>query len=137
MPLQILFAVVLATVSAAPTLPPMDSAGSSEISAPSSRPTTSEDRFSSSSTIGSTSPIARPPASSAKALISDIRTPASTAKLTQWVAPPLVSPIAAAPILSPIQVSPYAYAVPALGSLELAAAPSTYSIEQHGYRIIY
>nr|XP_012139457.1 PREDICTED: POU domain, class 2, transcription factor 1-like [Megachile rotundata] len=137
----ILFVLVLASASAAPTLPPVASSGSSEISAPSSKPATLDDRLTSSSSglPPSSSPMVRPSASSGKALstISELRTPASTTKLTQWVAPPLVSPIAAAPILSPLQVSPYAYAVPALGPLELAAAPSTYSIEQHGYRIIY
>ncbi|XP_012139457.2 uncharacterized protein LOC105662364 [Megachile rotundata] len=136
----ILFVLVLASASAAPTLPPVASSGSSEISAPSSKPATLDDRLTSSSGLPpSSSPMVRPSASSGKALstISELRTPASTTKLTQWVAPPLVSPIAAAPILSPLQVSPYAYAVPALGPLELAAAPSTYSIEQHGYRIIY
>ncbi|XP_017767224.1 PREDICTED: eukaryotic translation initiation factor 3 subunit F-like [Eufriesea mexicana] len=77
-------------------------------------------------------------AASAKALttITEIKTPASTTKLAQLVAP-LATPVAAAPILSPLQVSAYAYALPALPQLELAAAPSTYSIEQHGYRIIY
>ncbi|CAK9817623.1 hypothetical protein ANTQUA_LOCUS9476 [Anthophora quadrimaculata] len=87
------------------------------------------------SATASTLPPGRSPASSGKALttLTEIKTPASTTKLAHLVAP-LATPLAAAPILSPLQ---YAYAVPALTSLELAPAPSTYSIEQHGYRIIY
>ncbi|XP_018306333.1 uncharacterized protein [Mycetomoellerius zeteki] len=73
-------------------------------------------------------------------LVSELKTPASTAKLTPLVAPiapiatPVIAPISrlayAAPVLS--QVSPYAYY-----SAPIAEIPSSYSIEQHGYHITY
>ncbi|KAK9298884.1 hypothetical protein QLX08_007927 [Tetragonisca angustula] len=121
----IVLVVAVATVHTAPTSPSAPRAEISEGSAslPTSTPTPAPALDSSSSSL----PPARS-AASAKALttITEIKTPASTTKLAHW--------LAAAPVLSPLQVSPYAYALPAL---ELAAAPSTYSIEQHGYRIIY
>ncbi|XP_053987932.1 putative uncharacterized protein DDB_G0290521 [Hylaeus volcanicus] len=91
-----------------------------------------------SSAAGLALPAGRSPASSGKALslISEIKTPASTAKLAHVIAP-IATPIAASPILSPLQVSAYAYALPAPAPVELVAAPSSYSIEQHGYRITY
>ncbi|XP_043516922.1 eukaryotic translation initiation factor 3 subunit F-like [Frieseomelitta varia] len=121
----IVLIVAIATVHTAPTSPSAPRAEISEGSAslPTPAPTPAPALDSSSSSL----PPARS-AASAKALttITEIKTPASTTKLAHW--------LAAAPVLSPLQVSPYAYALPAL---ELAAAPSTYSIEQHGYRIIY
>ncbi|KAK1129684.1 hypothetical protein K0M31_019400 [Melipona bicolor] len=120
----IVLVVAIATVHTAPTSPSAPKAEISEESASLPTPTpTPAPALDSSSSL----PPARS-AASAKALttITEIKTPASTTKLAHW--------LAAAPVLSPLQVSPYAYALPAL---ELAAAPSTYSIEQHGYRIIY
>ncbi|KYN40668.1 hypothetical protein ALC56_04977 [Trachymyrmex septentrionalis] len=68
-------------------------------------------------------------------LVSELKTPASTAKLTPLVAPiapiatPVIAPVSrlayAAPVFS--QVSPYAYY-----SAPIAEIPSSYSIEQHG-----
>ncbi|CAL7941482.1 unnamed protein product [Xylocopa violacea] len=83
-------------------------------------------------------PARSPSFAKALSTITEIKTPASTTKLAHLVAP-LATPLAAAaPILTPLQSVPaYAYALPSLPPIELAAAPSTYSIEQHGYRIIY
>ncbi|KAI4489163.1 hypothetical protein M0804_004661 [Polistes exclamans] len=66
-------------------------------------------------------------------VISEIKTPASTAKLTPLIAPiasPLISRLALLPQLTPYT---YTYSAP----VELAAVPSTYSVEQHGYHITY
>ncbi|XP_012218349.1 uncharacterized protein [Linepithema humile] len=69
------------------------------------------------------------------ALVTDLKTPASTTKLAPLVAPvgtPVFAPLsrlAYAPVLP--QLSPYAYSVP------IAEIPSSYSIEQHGYHITY
>nr|XP_033330922.1 uncharacterized protein LOC117222965 [Megalopta genalis] len=49
---------------------------------------------------------------------------------------PLIAPVIT-PLLSTRQITPYIYNAPAIAPLELTAAPSSYSIEQHGYRIIY
>ncbi|XP_011881943.1 PREDICTED: uncharacterized protein LOC105569817 [Vollenhovia emeryi] len=80
------------------------------------------------------------PAPKPLTLVSELKTPASTAKLTPLVAPiapiatPVIAPISriayAAPVLP--QVSPYAYY-----SAPIAEIPSSYSIEQHGYHITY
>ncbi|XP_011268830.1 uncharacterized protein LOC105258938 [Camponotus floridanus] len=79
------------------------------------------------------------PAPKPLTLVSELKTPASTAKLAPLavapIAAPVIAPISriayAAPVLS--QVSPYAYTY----SAPIAEVPSSYSIEQHGYHITY
>ncbi|XP_015434047.1 PREDICTED: cuticle protein 38-like [Dufourea novaeangliae] len=77
-------------------------------------------------------PVPAPARSAASAKALTLISPASTTKLA-----PLITPLSNAPLLLPLQPTPYAYAAPAIATLELAAAPSSYSIEQHGYRITY
>ncbi|XP_043282102.1 cyclin-dependent kinase inhibitor 1C-like [Venturia canescens] len=79
------------------------------------------------------------PAPKPLSLISTLKTPASTAKLTPIAAPiasPLIAPIShitySAPALPHIAPYAYTYSAPLL-----AAAPASYSIEQHGYNIVY
>ncbi|XP_015173392.1 PREDICTED: uncharacterized protein LOC107064828 [Polistes dominula] len=69
------------------------------------------------------------PAPSPLSVISEIKTPASTAKLTPLITPiasPLIPRFAFLPQLTPYT---YTYAAP----VEIAAVPSSYSIEQHGF----
>ncbi|XP_029171379.1 classical arabinogalactan protein 10-like [Nylanderia fulva] len=83
-------------------------------------------------------PKAAPAPKPALALLQpELKTPASTTKLTPLVAPiaaPVIAPISriayTAPVLSQI---PYAYAY----SAPIGEIPSSYSIEQHGYHITY
>ncbi|XP_012533061.1 uncharacterized protein LOC105834827 [Monomorium pharaonis] len=74
------------------------------------------------------------PAPKPLTLVSELKTPASTAKLTPLVAAPVIAPVARLAYASPIlpQISPYAYY-----SAPIAEIPSSYSIEQHGYHITY
>ncbi|XP_066594930.1 uncharacterized protein [Prorops nasuta] len=69
----------------------------------------------------------------ALAVVSEIKTPASTAKLSHIIAP-IAPPLARIAYATPIlpQISPYALAYSA--PLGLAAAPSSYSISEHGMK---
>ncbi|XP_078035665.1 uncharacterized protein LOC144469358 [Augochlora pura] len=123
-PLDLVIPPLLKTetnLAAAPLLSEASSSASVVAAAPAGGPAQADAALTTNLKAGVPSP-------KSLSLISEIRSP---------LIAPVITPLAAAPLLSTRQITPYIYTAPAIASLELAAAPSSYSIEQHGYRITY